>query len=276
MLHRGLDSSSTGGRGEALVGFGLLQLGRDQASEPPSPAPYQPFGLLQLLSCLCRFSPPPGFHFSDCASTRWVRWTLKAIPSDLKGLFTGAHQPKSQSSWEPTAIVWIRNFSLNQQSHNQTSCHYCGCLSSSMFLTKITILEWSNVTFSSWDAVSRFSTRRLLLFTFGKRSAQRWAQRANLVRQRWRIFCQVNWQEAEREKRSEIRMKSPSASIGRSIFNDTYRESSWNGRHCESKRIWSLFHIQPFLHKWTRGWDLLQSYENNIWKRSTLVCQTLA
>ena len=148
-----------GREGGGSVGFGLLQLGRDQASEPPSPAPYQPFGLLQLLSCLCGLAPPSGFHFSDCASTHWVRWTLKAIPSDLKGLFTGAHQPKSPSSWEPTAIVWIRNFSLNQQSHNQTSCHYCGCLSSSMFLTKITILEWSNVTFSSWDAVSRFSTR---------------------------------------------------------------------------------------------------------------------
>lgn len=76
---------------------------------------------------------------------------------------------------QPTAIVWIRNFSLDQQSHNQISCHYCGCLSSSMFLTKITILEWSNVTFSSWDAVSRFATRPsslLSCFTFGKRSAQ--------------------------------------------------------------------------------------------------------
>lgn len=43
-----------GREGGGSVGFGLLQLGRDQASEPPSPAPYQPFGLLQLLSCLCR------------------------------------------------------------------------------------------------------------------------------------------------------------------------------------------------------------------------------
>ena len=34
--------------------------------------------------------------------------------------------------------IWIRSFSLDQQSHtdfNQISCHYCGCLSSSMFFS---------------------------------------------------------------------------------------------------------------------------------------------
>ena len=46
-----------------------------------------------------------------------------------------------------------------------------------MFLTKITILEWSNVTFSSWDNVQRFCTTSFPpSFTFGKISAQsqRW------------------------------------------------------------------------------------------------------
>ena len=46
-----------------------------------------------------------------------------------------------------------------------------------MFLTMITILEWSNVTFSSWDNVQRFCTTSFPpSFTFGKISAQsqRW------------------------------------------------------------------------------------------------------
>ena len=200
MLQRGLDSSSTGGR-EALVGFGLLQLGQDQASELPSPAPYQPFDPFQLLSCLCLQA-----HSSIRLPFQWLCFNaLSQVDCQTFSVERINSNPQNQ----PTAIVWIRNFSLDQQSHNQISCHYCGCLSSSMFLTKITILEWSNVTFSSWDAVSRFATRPsslLSCFTFGKRSAQGWPFWVNLVEQRWRIFFQVNWQEAERaplERRSE-------------------------------------------------------------------------
>ena len=103
-----------------------LQLGRDEASELPSP--FSEGSQAQLLGCLSRLTPSSGFHFSDCATTHCLKWTLKAIPLDLKGPYrcyknpSSLDQPKSPSSLDDQLQLYQGSsgyvtFHSNHQSH---------------------------------------------------------------------------------------------------------------------------------------------------------------
>jgi len=130
-MARSLDSSSTGGRGKAaLVGFGrtATRARRGLGATFPVAALFSEGSQAQLLGCLSRLTPSSGFHFSDCATTHCLKWTLKAIPLDLKGPYrcyknpSSLDQPKSPSSLDDQLQLYQGSsgyvtFHSNHQSH---------------------------------------------------------------------------------------------------------------------------------------------------------------